>query len=74
MKAVFTDRSGKKVFDAIGFGMGERIAELSPNALLDIVFSFDENGDHFYTSNGDQSIPQLRIRDFRLSTEQSVIN
>jgi len=54
-------------FDAIGFGLGDRIEQLSHNTNIDIVFSLDEYEGSSYHSNGGEFIPQLRVKDFRLS-------
>jgi single-stranded-DNA-specific exonuclease len=54
-------------FDAIGFGLGDRIEQLSHNTNIDIVFSLDEYAESNFSSNGSEYVPQLRVKDFRLS-------
>jgi single-stranded-DNA-specific exonuclease len=57
------------VFDAIGFGLGHLLPEVtqSTGRTLDCVFSIDEAdaGIHGRTGNGD-TIPQLKVKDLRM--------
>ena len=54
--------SVKRVFDAIGFGLGEKFDIVNNNQnLLDIVFTVDKT-----TRNGN-TFPQLRIKDLKIS-------
>lgn len=57
----FRVRSGGGFIEAIAFGMGSRIGELSGGVKYDIVFNIEENE---YRGT---ITPQLRILDFRVS-------
>jgi single-stranded-DNA-specific exonuclease len=57
----FRVRSGNSFIEAIAFGMGSRIGELSGGIKYDIVFNIEENE---YRGT---ITPQLRILDFRVS-------
>lgn len=52
---------GSRPIDAVGFGMGDRSEELKEGAMVDIVYTIDEN-----TWNGNTKL-QLKLRDFRSS-------
>lgn len=49
-----------KAFDAIGFNLGERFADIAPGHRVDAVFQLDEN-----TWNGNTTL-QLKLEDMRL--------
>ena len=49
------------IFDAIAFGQGEQIAELSKKKDVDLVYSLDEN-----VWGGERNI-QLKVKDIRLN-------
>ena len=58
----FKQTGAKRVFDAIGFGLGEKFDIVKNNQnLLDIVFTIDKT-----TRNGN-TFPQLRIKDLKIS-------
>lgn len=61
----FRVRSGSGFIEAIGFGMGSRIAELNGATKYDIVFNIEENE---YRGTITQ---QLRILDFRVAERQA---
>ena len=50
---------GGTTFDALGWGMAERGAELRPGDALDLAFALDENN-----YQGERTL-QLVIKDFR---------
>ena len=51
--------SGGKMFDAIAFGLGDRIKEVDKAAKLDVIYNLEEN---FW--NGDVNI-QLKVKDIK---------
>jgi len=53
-----------KVFDSIGFGLGDRFPSISSGSSVDVVFNLQEDG-----WNGNRKI-QLRIVDLKLSSGQ----
>jgi len=57
--------NGSAVYDAIAFGLGERITEVRHTATIDIVFSLDDFSETIPASNGNQQLPQLRVKDVR---------
>ncbi len=60
--ATFKQNKSDKVFDAIGFNMGEYLdLNLKKNIKLDIVYTIDK------TVRDSRTYPQLRLKDIRLS-------
>ncbi len=60
--ASFKQEGAKRVFDAIGFGFGDKFDIVNDNQnLLDIVFTIDKT-----TRNGN-TYPQFRIKDLKIS-------
>lgn len=58
----FRQEGAKRVFDAIGFGMGDKFDIVNDNQnFLDIVFTIDKT-----TRNGN-TFPQFRIKDLKIS-------
>ena len=58
----FRQEGVKRVFDAIGFGLGDKFDIVNDNQnLLDIVFTIDK------TSRNGNTFPQLRIKDLKIS-------
>jgi len=58
----FKQENGKRTFDAIGFGMGDKFDIVNNNqSLLDIVYTIDKT-----TRNGN-TFPQFRIKDLKIS-------
>lgn len=56
-----SENSNPKIFDSIGFGMGNRISEFESGAIVDIVFNLSED-----EWNGSKKI-QLKLVDLKLS-------
>ena len=54
-------KSKDKVFEAIGFGMGEKASKIKTGKLVDIVYTIDEN-----VWNDKKSL-QLKIKDIKLT-------
>jgi single-stranded-DNA-specific exonuclease len=63
----FRVRQNGTTFDAIGFGLGDLLPQVSPGRKnLELVFSVEEN--EWTSSNGArraESVPQLKVRDLR---------
>lgn len=57
LKLTLASADGSKVFDAIGFSLGERFPDITPGDQFDVVFNLEEN-----TWNGRTSI-QLKLID-----------
>lgn len=57
-------KNDEKAFDAVAFGMGERMDELKPGTLIDIVYTMDLN-----SWRGKDSL-QLKIKDFISRSEK----
>lgn len=61
-------KQDKLVFDTIGFDLGEMLEEVKNSGTkIDIVFSIDEYEKQLSGPNGPQTIPQLKIKDLRIS-------
>lgn len=62
----FKVRQGGAAFDAIAFGMGDRMKEVAGRRDLQLVYTVEEND---WTPNGDarpgETTPQLKIKDVR---------
>ncbi|HEX2897183.1 MAG TPA: single-stranded-DNA-specific exonuclease RecJ, partial [candidate division Zixibacteria bacterium] len=54
-------RKGNAVFDVIGFGFGEMLAQLSSGSLVDLVYCLEYN-----TYNNETKI-QVRLKDLKLT-------
>lgn len=63
----FRVRNGSGFIEAIAFGMGSRLGELSGGVKFDIVFNIEEN------EYRGQITPQLRILDFRQSEHPGIL-
>jgi single-stranded-DNA-specific exonuclease len=62
----FKVRQNKIVFDAIGFGLGSLLDEVSHNGKnVDLVFSVDEHEVPVAGAAGAEMFPQLKIKDIR---------
>lgn len=59
----FTLRQGASVVDAVGFGMGDRLAEVETGSEVDVAFALAVD-----RWSGEPRA-QLKVKDFRLSTE-----
>lgn len=59
---------GGKRLDVIGFGLGERVRELSDNCMVDIVYTLEYN-----TFNGRTTI-QIRLKDVRLAAGEDYMS
>lgn len=63
----FRVRQNGSTFDAIGFGLGDLLVQVSPERKdLELVFSVEEN--EWASSNGarrTEAVPQLKVRDLR---------
>jgi single-stranded-DNA-specific exonuclease len=65
--ATFKHKSSQKVFDSIGFNLGEYLDLLKENinSEFDIVYVIDK------MERLDKTLPQLKIRDLRLSVKEN---
>ena len=75
LKLRLKDEKSGKVFDAIAFSMGDRIADCKIGEKIDVVYTIDENewparqsnAQAFAGGNGEKNL-QLKIRDFESSS------
>ncbi len=63
----FKQEGCEKVFDAIGFNMGDRCGSLTKdNSQIDIVYTIDK------TSKDGRVFPQFKLKDIRIKSEELV--